>query len=89
MRRQPLKQSEVEWTKVSPKHPCIVCAGHAGCLRGVDDEFACCSHVPSEWPLSAGGWVHRVEREAATEEVIGVARHREAAAALNGLNVAS
>lgn len=63
MRRQPSKPAiEVEWNKVSAKHPCVVCSSHAGCLRGVDDEFACCAHVRSEWPLSAGGWVHRVSR---------------------------
>ena len=51
---------EVEWTFVSVKHPCAICAGHDGCRRGFDDEFACCIRVSSEWPLSAGGWVHRV-----------------------------
>ncbi len=51
-----------EWTFVSVKHPCAICAGHDGCRRGFDDEFACCTRVSSEWPLSAGGWVHRVTR---------------------------
>jgi hypothetical protein len=53
---------EVEWTFVSAKQPCTVCGGHAGCRRGLDDEFACCTRVSSEWPLSAGGWVHRLSR---------------------------
>jgi hypothetical protein len=51
---------EVEWTFVSVKQPCTICGGHAGCRRGLDDEFACCTRVSSEWPLSAGGWVHRL-----------------------------
>jgi hypothetical protein len=50
---------EVEWTFVSVKQPCTICGGNAGCRRGFDDEFACCTRVSSEWPLSAGGWVHR------------------------------
>jgi len=53
---------EVEWTFVSPKHPCAICGGHDGCRQCVEDEFACCKRVSSEWPLSAGGWVHRVSR---------------------------
>jgi len=54
---------EIEWTVVSVKHPCTICAGYDGCCRGSDDEFACCTQVPSEWPLVAGGWVHRVSRD--------------------------
>jgi hypothetical protein len=57
---------ETEWTFVSVKRPCTICAGHEGCRRGFDDEFACCTRVSSEWPLSAGGWVHRVSRAATT-----------------------
>ena len=51
---------EVEWTFVSSKHPCSICGGHDGCRSGFEHEFACCKRVSSEWPLSAGGWVHRV-----------------------------
>jgi hypothetical protein len=52
---------EVEWTLVSVKRPCAICRGHDGCRWGFDGEFACCIRVSSEWPLSAGGWVHRVK----------------------------
>ena len=51
---------EDEWTFVSATRPCTICGGHDRCRRGSEDEFACCSRVSSEWPLSAGGWVHRV-----------------------------
>jgi len=51
---------EAEWTDVSVKHPCPICGGHDGCRWRLDDEFACCAQVLSEWPLSVGGWVHRV-----------------------------
>jgi hypothetical protein len=50
---------EDEWTFVSAARPCTICAGHDRCRRG-SDEFACCARVSSEWPLSAGGWVHRL-----------------------------
>jgi hypothetical protein len=51
---------DVEWTFVSAKHPCPICAGKEGCRRSVDDDFACCTRASSVWPLSSGGWVHRV-----------------------------
>ncbi len=53
---------EVEWTFVSVKRPCAICGGHDGCRSGVDNGFACCKRVSSQWPLSAGGWVHRVSQ---------------------------
>jgi hypothetical protein len=52
---------EDAWTFVSVARPCTICAGHDRCRRG-SDEFACCARVSSQWPLSAGGWVHRVSR---------------------------
>jgi hypothetical protein len=58
----PVSAVEVEWTFVSVKHPCTICGGHDGCRSGFEDEFACCKRVSSEWPLSAGGWVHRLTR---------------------------
>jgi hypothetical protein len=53
---------EIEWTFVSAKHPCPICAGKEGCRRSLDDEFACCTRASSIWPLASGGWVHRVSR---------------------------
>jgi hypothetical protein len=57
---------EVEWTFASAKNPCPICAGHEGCRSGFEDEFACCTRISSEWPLSAGGWVHRMSRRLAS-----------------------
>ena len=51
---------EAEWTFASASSPCKICGGHDGCRRGFDDEFACCTQMSSEWPLTAGGWVHRM-----------------------------
>lgn len=64
----PTASLEAEWTFVSTTAPCKICGGHDGCRRGFDDAFACCTRRSSEWPLTAGGWVHRmveVEVEAA------------------------
>ena len=63
-RHRSVSAVEVEWTFVSVKHPCHICAGHEGCRSSCDDEFACCTRLSSEWPLSAGGWVHRVSHVA-------------------------
>jgi hypothetical protein len=52
---------EGEWTFVSVKHPCRICGGHEGCRRGFDDSFACCVRRASDWPLTTGGWVHRLQ----------------------------
>ena len=58
----PVSTVEAEWTFVSVKHPCAICGAHDGCRSGFEGEFACCQRVPSQWPLSAGGWVHRLTR---------------------------
>jgi hypothetical protein len=50
---------QIEWTFVSGKHPCTICGSDQGCRRG-EDEFACCTRIWSQWPLTAGGWVHRI-----------------------------
>lgn len=63
LRHKVVSGIEVEWTLVSVKRPCTICGGHHGCRRGFADEFACCTRVFSEWPLMAGGWVHRLELE--------------------------
>ncbi len=53
--------TEGDWTPVSAKHPCSICGGHDGCRRGFGDAFACCVRTASDWPLTTGGWVHRLE----------------------------
>ena len=55
---------EPEWDGVSAEHPCAICGGPTVCRRHVDDPFASCTRTPSDWPLTNGGWLHRVEVEA-------------------------
>jgi hypothetical protein len=52
---------ELEWTFVSERHPCPVCGGTADCQRASDDEFASCAKLPSEWRLTNGAWLHRID----------------------------
>ena len=50
---------DYEWTLVSARHPCPVCAGTAACRRENDGDYASCATLPSEWRLTNGGWLHR------------------------------
>ena len=68
LRRKVVSGIEVEWTLVSAKLPCTTCGGQHGCRRGFAGEFACCTQVHSEWPLMAGGWVHRLDVEGSAEQ---------------------
>jgi hypothetical protein len=52
--------AEVEWTFVSVKHPCSICGGHEGCRIADSEHFACCVRTSSDWPLTTGGWLHRL-----------------------------
>lgn len=52
-----------EWNGVSPEHPCDICGGPSVCRRHADDPFVSCTRRPSDWPLTNGAWLHRVEGE--------------------------
>lgn len=53
---------EAEWKLVSDRHPCPICRAADGCHRDLEGSFACCARRPSDWPLTSGAWLHRVER---------------------------
>ncbi len=52
---------EADWTTVSTAQPCPACGSFTGCSTGFSNEFACCSRRVSDWPLTDGGWLHRVQ----------------------------
>ena len=52
---------DADWTKVSGATPCPVCGGLDECRTHVEDGYVCCVAEPSEWRLSNGGWLHRIE----------------------------
>lgn len=55
---------DVEWDRVSEKNPCPICGCDSGCHRHTVDAFVSCARCPSEWPLTNGGWLHRVDATA-------------------------
>ena len=64
MQRQARRSAaDGEWISVSTTHPCAVCGARDGCRSGYDGRFACCLHCASEWPLTPGGWLHRLGAE--------------------------
>lgn len=53
--------SETDWQAVCAKRPCPVCASVEGpCSGHVDEDFASCARCPSDWPMTNGGWLHRL-----------------------------
>jgi hypothetical protein len=53
--------TEADWVSVSGSHPCPVCGADEGCRFHSQEPFASCTSRPSEWPLTSGDWLHRVE----------------------------
>jgi hypothetical protein len=56
--------TEADWISVSGSHPCRVCGANAGCRFHSLEPFASCTSRRSEWPLTSGDWLHRVETQA-------------------------
>lgn len=52
---------DTEWKLVSNTRPCPVCGSHDACSIHLEDPFACCSREPSEWKLTNGSWLHKVQ----------------------------
>ena len=57
----PPVNTAAEWIDATPHHPCPICYGVEGCSTLRDAGYARCVEWPSEWPLVAGGWLHRIE----------------------------
>jgi hypothetical protein len=54
-----------DWRMVSQERPCPVCGADDACSVHTADPFACCAREPSDWKLTNGAWLHRVEVSAA------------------------
>lgn len=54
--------ASLDWTLVTRTRPCCVCGGALGCRWRPDEEFACCTTQPSQWPLTVGGWLHSLPK---------------------------
>ena len=60
---------DTDWKLVSIERPCPVCGSKDACSIHTKDEFACCAHEPSEWKLTTGAWLHRVQARSAVGKV--------------------
>jgi hypothetical protein len=69
-----------DWKQVTPEKPCPVCGSFNACSVHVFEEFACCSLSPSEWKLTNGAWLHRIDDELEVRDS-GVVRSGSAALA--------
>ncbi|MEP7122391.1 MAG: hypothetical protein ABJE95_15825 [Byssovorax sp.] len=55
------QSQDAEWKLVSEIHPCPICKAADGCHRDLEGAFACCARHPSDWPLTTGAWLHRID----------------------------
>jgi hypothetical protein len=53
--------TDIEWITVSGRRPCPVCGGSLQCQVQAEGAFAACNTRPSDWPMTSGAWLHRVE----------------------------
>lgn len=53
--------ADLEWINVSVWRRCPICGGSSGCKTHAEGHFAACGSKQSDWPLTSGGWLHRVE----------------------------
>jgi hypothetical protein len=58
---------DIEWLPVSASRPCKVCGAQQGCRTR--EEFACCTHRVSDWPLTNGCWLHRLDSSREVDRV--------------------
>lgn len=53
-----------DWRLVSQERPCPVCGSEDACSIHTHDAFACCAHEPSDWKLTNGSWLHKLQAHA-------------------------
>lgn len=66
------QSQEAEWKLVSEKSPCPICNSPSSCHRDLEGTFACCERHPSDWPLTSGAWLHRIENRVERSAHVGV-----------------
>lgn len=52
--------NEADWESVTLQRPCPVCSSTQGCSTH-SRSFVSCERTPSQWPMTTGTWLHRVE----------------------------
>lgn len=73
-----------DWRLVSQERPCPVCGGEDTCGVHTVDRFACCARAPSEWKLTNGSWLHRLQVPLISPTATDVPARLTAAANVNG-----
>ena len=58
-----------DWRLVSQERPCPVCGAEAACSIHTADDFVCCAREPSDWKLTNGSWLHRLQRDSGVTQV--------------------
>lgn len=61
IRAVPSAAIDTDWRLVSRERPCPVCGACDTCSVHTEDDFVCCARAPSEWKLTNGSWLHRVQ----------------------------
>jgi hypothetical protein len=66
------RRQETEWLLVSERNRCPICGASESCHRDLEGAFVCCTRRTSDWLLTNGAWLHRVESiEGAERDVTG------------------
>jgi hypothetical protein len=52
--------TEADWESVSRECPCPICGACRGCSTH-SQVFVSCERISSQWPLTTGAWLHRLE----------------------------
>ncbi len=68
-RAVPSAAIDSDWKLVSHERPCPVCGAGEACSVHTADDFACCTREPSDWKLTNGSWLHRVQASSAVAQV--------------------
>lgn len=56
--------SELEWIRVSKRHPCPCCSHFTWCSYSPSENLLVCMRTPSDKPCKSGGWLHPLDGEA-------------------------
>jgi hypothetical protein len=52
--------TEADWESVTQARPCPICGASRGCSTH-SQVFVSCERISSQWPLTTGAWLHRLE----------------------------
>lgn len=84
-RALPSAAIDSDWKLVSHGRPCPVCGAEDTCGVHMVDDFACCARAPSDWKLTNGSWLHRLQSQRVGTQVTEIPVHAAMAAHVNGL----